>query len=284
MYQIQCQKNRGINYQKIRIENPNQNIENETILNSHKLMHCDTIDETNTIVENSIWREKSIAGILLLDKMYGKEKNKMLYKCIPYNKCLPIFLVPYEEKQNFSKNIKHKYVLIQFKHWTNKHPIGVLLQTFGTVDKLSCLYDYLLFSLDIHTSNQRFTKEFFVRYKLQSTTQHLDSMREKYNIQDRTSYTIITIDGETTQDFDDAIGLTVEQDTTILSIYISNPVLWMDYFDLWENYGDRTTSIYLPDRVINMLPNKMANNTVGLIQGEETIAFGMDILIILVVI
>ena len=251
----------------------------DIIINSHKLLDGDIVDENNIIHKKSIWREKSIAGVLILDKMYGKEKKKWLFKCIPYNKVLPVFLVPYEEKINFTKTRINKYVLIKFKHWNDKHPLGELLQTFGNVDMLSCLYDYLLFALDIHISNQCFTKQFMNCLKNQSKHTILESMKQKYNIEDRTKYEIYTIDGETTRDFDDAIGLIQEKGVCILSIYISNPVLWMDYLQLWNHYGGRTSSIYLPDRVVNMLPNKMSNQMVGLIEGESSIAFVMDITI-----
>jgi len=243
-------------------------------------MHEDIVDEDNIIVTPSIWREKRIAAVLLVDKMYGKENNKLLYKCIPYNKNLPIFLVAYENKQEFSKTHKHKYVLLEFKHWNNKHPLGQLVQTFGNVDNLSCLYDYLLFALDIHSSNQRFTKQFVIDYKNNTRQNHLKEMKNQYNLENRISYEIYTIDGETTQDFDDAIGLIQDKDKNIFSIYISNPVLWMDYLNLWEYYGDRMSSVYLPDRVVNMLPNMMSNKVVGLLEGVTSIAFVMDIAIV----
>ena len=242
-------------------------------------MHEDIVDENNILQRASYWREKPIACILKLDNMYGKEKGRLLYKCIPYNKHLPVFLVPYEEKKKFSKKRVHKYVLIKYKHWNDKHPIGILTQTFGNIDNLSCLYDYLLFALDIHTSNQRFTKQFVIMYKQYTKQQHITTMKDKYKLEDRLSYSIITIDGETTQDFDDAIGYVKKGDVEILSIYISNPVLWMDHFDLWNEYGDRTSSIYLPDRVVNMLPNMMGTKVASLVEGEQSVAFVMDIYI-----
>ena len=101
-----------------------------------------------------------------------KKKKKWLFKCIPYNKVLPVFLVPYEEKINFTKTRINKYVLIKFKHWNDKHPLGELLQTFGNVDMLSCLYDYLLFALDIHISNQCFTKQFMNCLKIKVNIQY----------------------------------------------------------------------------------------------------------------
>ena len=124
-----------------------------------------------------------------------------------------------------------------------------------------------------------FYKTVYELSKNQSKHTILESMKQKYNIEDRTKYEIYTIDGETTRDFDDAIGLIQEKGVCILSIYISNPVLWMDYLQLWNHYGGRTSSIYLPDRVVNMLPNKMSNQMVGLIEGESSMAFVMDITI-----
>ena len=145
----------------------------------------------------------------------------MLYKCIPYNKHLPICLVPYDEKQGFSKKRIHKYVLVTFKHWRDKHPIVTLTQTFGTIDNLSCLYDYLLFGLNIHTSNQRFTKSFMLSYKQCDKRVHIENMREKFKLEDRTSHHVITIDGDTTKDFDDGIGYISTTDEVIVTIYIS---------------------------------------------------------------
>ena len=66
-------------------------------------MHLDKVNRDYTIVEASQYRSKPIAGVLMLDKMFGRHKNKLLYRCIPYNKNLPIFLIPYEEKTSFSK-------------------------------------------------------------------------------------------------------------------------------------------------------------------------------------
>ena len=57
---------------------------------------------------------------------FGRVKDKFLYKCIPDDKRIPIFLVPYKIKPGFSKSIKNKYVVFEFKEWNDKHPIGVI--------------------------------------------------------------------------------------------------------------------------------------------------------------
>ena len=107
MYQIKCLKNRGINYQKKTVEELTPvTISPNSIINTNKLIDGDIVDDNNSILTGSIWREKSVAGVLIMDKMYGKEKKKWLYKCIPYNKCLPVFLVPYEENSRFRMGSK----------------------------------------------------------------------------------------------------------------------------------------------------------------------------------
>jgi hypothetical protein len=81
-----------------------------------------------------------MAGILVLEhnKTYGRTENKkrLLYKCIPDDTYLPIFLVPYEVKLGFSKVQKNKYVVFRFDHWTDKHPRGLITETIGDVDIL----------------------------------------------------------------------------------------------------------------------------------------------------
>ena len=56
-----------------------------------------------------------IAGVLQLEnnKTFGRTANKkrLLYKCIPDDKHLPSFLIPYDIKMSFSKVLKNKYVV-----------------------------------------------------------------------------------------------------------------------------------------------------------------------------
>ena len=58
------------------------------------------VDENNNLVlERSILKNSNtIAGVLVLEgnKTYGRKKKRLLYKCIPDDKYLPAFLVPYD--------------------------------------------------------------------------------------------------------------------------------------------------------------------------------------------
>ena len=220
----------------------------------------------------------SIAGVLMVDKMFGKWKNKVLYRCIPYNKHLPIFLVPYEEKKSFSKKKIHKYVLFEYVHWDLKHPIGQLTRTIGNVDDLACLYEYLMNGLELHISNTKFTNTFMKVYKITNHENHIHQILGTYAIEDRTHLPVYTIDGADTQDYDDAFGFhQMEKGVRCISIYISNVVLWMEHFNLWSVYGGKTTSIYIPEKTINMLPNKLTDMVCALKERSITFAFALDI-------
>ena len=66
------------------------------------------------ILHSSVRSMKNIPGVLVLDscKTYGKINNKFYYKCIPDDKRLPIFLIPYKEKLLFEKHRNNLYVAL----------------------------------------------------------------------------------------------------------------------------------------------------------------------------
>ena len=87
-----------------------------------KLFNNDVIYETGELMYSYLRDCPSLAGIIMLEnsKTYGRTENKkrLLYKCIPDDKRLPAFLIPYDMKLGFSKNIKDKYVVFKFESWS----------------------------------------------------------------------------------------------------------------------------------------------------------------------
>lgn len=83
---------------------------------------------------------------------------------------------------------------------------------------------------------------------------------------DFTQTTVITIDPKTARDFDDAISLEqLENGHWELGVHIADVSHFVPYrSDLDDEAFARATSIYLPDRVIPMIPEIISNNLASL--------------------
>jgi exoribonuclease R len=249
---------------------------------THHLLHGDIVDTTGTIIKPSPIRlNKQLPCVLdFKGNTHGRIKDKLLYRCIPDDKTVPHLLVPYQPKHiGFDKNKLNKYVLIQFKEWTQgeKHPIGSLLNTFGDVDNLEAFSEYQLYCKNLVYSLNPFTK---TTAALKTAPLPVEDICKQYpNLQDRTHLNIFAIDPEGCTDIDDAMGIYIDGTHTIISIYIANVPLIIDYFKLWKHITERCSTIYLPTHKIPMLPAILSDNICSLLQGEERFAFAMDITI-----
>ena len=118
-----------------------------------------------TLDNSSIRVVNSIPGVLILqdNKTYGRKtgkSDKLLYKCIPDDKTLPPFLVPYEFKSiGFSKVFQNIYVTFRYSSWEDKHPYGSLEQVIGPVNDLTNFYEYQLYCKNLNYSIQKFNKK-----------------------------------------------------------------------------------------------------------------------------
>jgi exoribonuclease R len=228
-----------------------------------------------------------IAGILMLEnnRTFGRSKNKkrLLYKCVPDDKHLPAFLVPYEIQFAFSKVQKNKYVLFKFENWDDKHPHGILVDTLGDVGNLDVFYEYQLHCKSIHVSLTDFTNKTREQLQKKSQDEYIDQMvhNSNYHIEDRRYLTnIFSIDPVGSTDFDDAFSVEYlkEVNQYKVSIYIANVYFWMETLGLWKSFSSRVSTIYLPDRRRPMLPTVLSDNLCSLQEGHSRFDFCMDII------
>ena len=219
-----------------------------------------------------------LPGILLLTKKtYGRNKNgKFYYKCVPNDKTIPPFLIPYEAKHiGFNKNITNKFILFKCNEWTDKHPTGTITTTIGDITNLEAFYEYQIYCYKLFVSTKEITNIINRQLKLIKGNSLIDNIRKENRIENRKGYNIFTIDPQFSTDLDDGLGIK----NNILSVYIANVPLLIKYLNLWELISDRVSTIYLPDKRRSMLPQILSENLCSLLENEDRLAFCMDIVL-----
>ena len=245
------------------------------------------------ITESPVRSCKNIPGVLLLEnnRTYGRTDNKkrLYYKCRPFDKCLPYFLIPYDMPMGFQKNFKNKYITFYFQNWNDKHPCGIISQNIGDTYELSAYSEYRLYCKNIHDSITPAiaqTKEFMKNNQIDTTMNTIVNNPERFghfmNYENRKD--IFTIDPKDTMERDDALSIHIREkgDITeyIVSVYIANVWCWLDIMDLWDVVGTRSSTIYFPDMKRPMLPTIIGEQLCSLDQDHVRLGFVMEFTVV----
>ncbi len=102
-------------------------------------------------------------------------------------------------------------------------------------------------------------------------------------LQDRTDLrgrTIVTIDGETARDFDDAVGAErLSGDRIRLWVSIADVAHYVEPGSPLDREAYlRGTSVYFPDRCLPMLPEELSNGICSLVPGQERLTLTAELL------
>ena len=239
--------------------------------------------DNKPVMISSPIRDGQIPGVLILDsgRTFGRLGRRLLYKCIPDDRTLPSFLVPYQVQSSFSKAIKNKFIVFRFMEWTDVHPTGEIVETLGDVDELSVFYDYQVWRNKLHINVSDFSKK-------TSSSIHENGgeaavinkilINPSFNIDDcRAIDNIFSIDPATSTDYDDAFSVIQANGITRVNIYIANVFVWLEMLGLWSVFAGRVSTIYLPDKKRPMLPSSLSDGSCSLKQGEVRFAFMMTV-------
>ncbi|MEM7180253.1 MAG: VacB/RNase II family 3'-5' exoribonuclease [Spirochaetota bacterium] len=92
----------------------------------------------------------------------------------------------------------------------------------------------------------------------------------------RNLYTV-TIDGETAKDFDDAISFVEEENSIRFYVHIADVSYYVKQNSALDDEAyQRSTSVYLNNRVIPMLPPELSENLCSLVADKNRLAFTVE--------
>lgn len=246
--------------------------------------HIDTSVSPPRIISSPIRTQQQIAAILVIEnnKTYGKSGKRLLYKCMPDDRHLPAFLVPYEIKMDFNKKFTNKYVVIKFDNWTHKHPHAILVEVLGCVSNIDIFYEYQIYCKSLHESIANFTnttKEIVGSKQKDEIVQQIIS-NPILNVERDIHTCIFTIDPANSTDYDDAFSICVcpsDESRAIVNVYIANVFLWLETLGLWKSFSRRVSTIYLPDRRRPMLPTILSDLLCSLQKQNTRFAMRMQV-------
>lgn len=246
-----------------------------------KLLVGDNITSSGEIDRCSRYRtEKSIPGVLCLSRgTHGRRKGRQLYRCIPADPSLPVFLVPYSQKKpEFGKAPIDLYILFEFVEWIDKHPVGSSTNTLGKVSDLDTTYSYLTHARGLHHPIQKLTRHVF--NAIRSHPDGVDGLERELEetlppAQPEEWGDLITIDPEGATDLDDALSavkLPGDNNGFRVSICITDPTYWLERLGLWRMMTNKTTTLYLPNAKRPMLPPNLSEGLCSLLAGKPRAA------------
>jgi len=274
MYQVHIHNR---NYNEYTFSFNNEPIElnihpfNEKLFDKDLFSFNDKVEKKESYIRNTI-----LQGILVLNgsKTYGTMKNKLLYKCIPNNKKLPYFLIPYHHKISFQKTFINLFINFRFDNWSQKNPIGTITDVIGLVNDDNSFFEYELYCRNIHFSINSLSKYCIQNIKEQKPIQ---KPFQKPFQKPLNNPFIFSIDPFDSTDFDDAFS--VEENK--IFIYISNVPVFLEKINsnIWDLFSDRVSTIYLPSLKKPLLPSILSDNLCSLVNltSRETIVMEIDI-------
>jgi ribonuclease R len=170
-------------------------------------------------------------------------------------------------------------VLVQITRWpdvSGSPPQGRIVEVFGAQDSPGVDITSIQRKYGIPTA---FPARALKEAKLLEGMQENGAVAEEER-QDLTGLQTVTIDGADAKDLDDAVSLEKTEGGFRLGVHIAD----VSYFiragsALDREASQRTTSVYLPDRVIPMLPPQLSNGICSLNPGDlrQTISVLIDI-------
>ena len=198
------------------------------------------------------------------------EDSKGFAFFIPKNKKIFVdFFVRKKKNENFSKNKKYIAKVINWGN-SNKKPEAQIIKCIGESGKNETEINSIIYDFNLPV---KFPNDVIVE------TEKLDekiSEKEINNRKDLRHLDSFTIDPDDAKDFDDALSIEKEGGFYNIGIHIADVSHFFNNKTQINNEAEkRATSIYLVDRTIPMLPEKLSNNLCSLKPNVARLTFSV---------
>ena len=164
-----------------------------------------------------------------------------------------------------------KVVVEIYQFPKNKNPLGKIVKNLGESLTSDAEEASIILSYQI--------KEEFYENTLKEANSISQKVADNELIDrlDLRNELIFTIDGETARDFDDAVSLKVNQaGNYLLGVHIADVSHYVrEKSSLEKDAFERGTSVYLPDKVIPMLPFELSNGICSLNEGVDRLTLSV---------
>ena len=168
-------------------------------------------------------------------------------------------------------------VLIKILEWKKQDlsPIGKIIKVLGKPGEHETEIDSILTQNNINLS---FPSEVLECAKNISENISKEEIKKRRDYRNILTFTIDPVDAK---DFDDALSFKkVDDENYEIGIHIADVSHYVKKVTILDKEAyDRATSIYLVDRVIPMLPEKLSNKVCSLRPNEEKLTFSTTVII-----
>ncbi|MFI3314956.1 MAG: ribonuclease R [Rikenellaceae bacterium] len=212
------------------------------------------------VIERS---SKNYVGIISLTRHFGfveVDSTKM-----PYDILIP------SEFLNGAKD--RQKVMVEIVEWPNgnKNPTGMVTKVFGAAGVHSTEMHAILAEYNLEPEFKKSLEKQAAAISEKITKREIESRRDMRGI------STFTIDPDDAKDFDDALSFQkLKNGNYEIGVHIADVTHYIkEGSDLDKEAFERATSVYLVDRVIPMLPEKLSNGLCSLRPNEDKLCFSV---------
>ena len=206
-------------------------------------------------------KKNKFKGIVQINKNFG------FVKVIDKKNYIDFYI----DKKQIKKYNEDEMVLVELINWPkdSKKPNGKITKSFGNIGNIDTEIHSILNEFEL---SEKFSKKIIKEVKKINTGIDEKEIKKRRDFRNILTF---TIDPEDARDFDDAISIKhLYKKEYEIGIHIADVTHYVKERSIIDNEAkNRATSVYLVDRVISMLPEKISNYICSLIPNEEKFTF-----------